>query len=221
MLTALIGCTCTNSKSLVGQDEETNAHYLQRCQAKLGTLSPNGPESAYLFIAESILDPTQPFYNAGLSQSITKVTVLSGPALVQVYVANADGAPSGGDVAIVNSVLQAWADPSGTTLLVAGATNVVIPVTATVYVPAAKGYSSGQVQTDISDDIATYFESVPIGGLTDASAGVLPLSAIIGVIWGAVPGLTAVTMGSPSADTPIGPTQVALLGTVTISVVFT
>jgi len=224
MLTPIVGVSIqvgANTASLVGQDAETNAHYLQRCQAKLGTLSPNGPASAYLFIAESILDPTQPFYNAALSQSITKVTTVDSPALVLVYVANADGAPSGADVAIVDAAIQAWCVPSGTTAIVAGATNVVIPVTATVYVPAAKGYTSSQVQTDISDALAAYFETVPIGGLTDASSGVLPQSALIGVIWGAVPGITAVTMGSPTGDTSLGLTQVAILGTVTINVVFT
>jgi hypothetical protein len=221
MVTALIGCTCTNSASLVGQDAETNAHYLARCQAKLGFLGNKGPSKVYEFVAESILDSTQPFYNASLSQPITRVTTVVGPSLVYVYIANASGAPSGGDVTIVDAAIQAWAVPSGTTAIVAAASPVVVPVTYVVYVPAATGQQSANVLTAISDALALYFETVPIGGLTDQSIGVLPMSAIIGVIWGAVPGITSVTVSAPAADVPLSATQVAILGTVTGSVVFT
>lgn len=40
--------------NLVGTPIETNAHYLARCEAKLGTLSPNGAASAYTYVAESL-----------------------------------------------------------------------------------------------------------------------------------------------------------------------
>lgn len=222
MLTPLIGCTCTNSASVIGLDEESNALYYQRCQAKLGTLSPNGPSQAYEFIAKSITDPDQPWYDASITAAITRVTVLKAPALVQVYVADAGGAPSVGDVAIANTAIQAWAVPSGTTAIVTGATNHVIPVTSTVYVPAATGLSSGTVQTAVSDALTAYFETIPIGGLTDVASGVVPYSAILAVIWNALPGkITAVTLTAPAADVTLAAVEVALLGSVTTNVVFT
>jgi hypothetical protein len=55
MLTPFPGVTTiAQTSSLVGTPIETNAHYLARCEAKLGTLSPNGAPSAYTFVAESL-----------------------------------------------------------------------------------------------------------------------------------------------------------------------
>jgi hypothetical protein len=148
--------------------------------------------------------------------------VLKAPALVKVYIANATGAPISGDVTIVNTAIQAWGVPSGTTALVAGASNHTIPVTSTVYVPAATGLASSTVQTAVSDALAAYFETIPIGGLTDVSTGIVPYSALLGVIWNAVPGkITAVTLTAPAADVALAATEVALLGTVVTNVVFT
>lgn len=225
MLTALVGCTCTNTATLTGQDAETNAHYLQRCQAKLGSLSPDGPAQAYLFVAESILDSTQPFYNASLSAAITRVTTLKAPSLVYVYIANASGTEPTGDLAIVDAAIQAWVVPSGTTAIVAWATPYSVPITYTAYIPASAGVSAATLETAVSDALALYFETIPIGGLTDASSGILPVSGIIGTIWGAIAKLTpvigGVTVSVPSADISLGPTSVATLGTITASVVMT
>lgn len=225
MLTALVGCTCTNTATLTGQDAENNAHYLQRCQAKLGSLSPNGPAQAYLFVAESILDTTQPFYNAALTAAITRVTTLKAPALVDVYIANAGGTTPAGDLTIVNAAIQAWVVPSGTTAIVAWATPTSVPITYTAYIPASAGVSAATLETAVSNALGLYFETIPIGGLTDASSGILPLSGIIGTIWGAIAKLTpvigGVTVSVPSGDTALGPTSVATLGTITASVVMT
>ena len=55
MLTPFAGVTVgAQITALVGSQIETNAHYLVRCQAKLGSLSPNGAPDAYRYVAESL-----------------------------------------------------------------------------------------------------------------------------------------------------------------------
>lgn len=91
----LPNCTCTNSVALVGTDAESNAAYEVRCEAKLGALSPNGSAQAYYFVATSITDPTQRFFNDGVLTAITRCTVVTAPGQVNVYIANAAGPVSG------------------------------------------------------------------------------------------------------------------------------
>jgi hypothetical protein len=55
MLTPFPGVTPTaQTVGLVGTAIEQNAHYLVRCEAKLGALSPNGPAQAYFYVATSL-----------------------------------------------------------------------------------------------------------------------------------------------------------------------
>lgn len=218
---SLANCTCTNSGSVIGSDAESNAAYYQRCLVKLGALSPNGPAEAYDFVSKSILDSTQRFYNAALTQPITKTVQITSPAVVQNYVANAAGAPSGPDVAIVDAAIQRWAVPLGTTATNSAAANHTIGIGYTVYVPTSLGYTAPQVETAISDALAVYFETIPIGGLTDAAPHIVPWSALLSIIRTAIPGITSVTLASPSADVTILDTEVAVLGTISPTVVFT
>lgn len=221
LVTPIVGVTCTNSASAVGSDAETNTALLVRDQAKLGALSPNGPAQAYYFVATSILDSNQPFYNAALTQPITRAKPVSSPARVAVYIANAAGAPSGPDVTIVDAAIQQWAVPLGTTATVAAAGEVTIPVTATVYVPSTAGVDATQLQADIGAALATYFEGIPIGGVTGSVANIVPRSQIISVIDETNAAIADVVVPSPATDTSIGATQVPVLGAVTITVVVT
>lgn len=218
---SLANCTCTNSGSVIGSDAESNAAYYARCLVKLGALSPNGPSQAYDFVAKSILDPTQRFYNPALTQPITRTVQLASPALVQNYIANSAGAPSGPDVTIVNAAVQRWAVPLGTTATVSAAVNHTVNFNYTVYVPTSLGYTAPQVETAISDALATYFETLPIGGLTDATPNVIPWSALLSIIRTALPGISSATLASPSVDVPLLSTEVGVVGSITPAVVFT
>lgn len=103
--------------SLVGANAETNAHYLARCQAKLGSISPNGNSQAYVYVAESIpvLNTTLSdgtLFSApvaahpyGVKQPISRVTtaLVIGSGVLNVYLANAQGGLSGcAQMAITN-----------------------------------------------------------------------------------------------------------------------
>lgn len=226
--TPLVGCACSNSVVLTGNDEETNAALLLRDQAKLGSLSPDGSALAYDFVALSILDPAQPFYNASLSQRITRVKPYSSLGVVNVYIANDAGAPSVGDVAIVNAAIQAWCVPLGVTATVAAATNHSVAVTYTAYVPSAASVTSGEIEAAASAALVAYFKDIPIGGTTDATPNVVPYRAVQGTIFAAIAALVpayasriSVTLAAPAADVSIATTEVPTLGTVTPTVVLT
>jgi hypothetical protein len=228
MLDPLAGVSCSNSIAAVGTDAESNDALLARCIAKLGSLSPNGSALAYYFVATSILDSTQPFYDASLSSAITRVRTIVSPGTVRVYIANASGAPPGGDVTIVDDTIQAWCVPLAVTAIVAAATPLVQPVTYTAYVPAAAGVTSGQVQAAVSAALTRLFAALPIGGITGAAPNTIPVETIRGTIFDAltelVPSYSAqvsATMSVPSADVSVPVTSVPVLGTLTSTVVLT
>lgn len=221
LATPVIGVSCTNSLSVIGTDAESNSAYLVRCQAKLGALSPNGPSQAYYFVATSMLDPTQQWYNASVSAPVTRVTSVSAPAQVTSYLANASGGLGTTDSALVASAIQAFVVPLGTTATTLGATNVVIPVTYTAYIPGSASVTSAALTSQIATALGNYFATLPIGGLNDATLGVVPWSAILAVIKTANPAITSVTLTFPTGDTALTKTQVAVLGTIAATIVAT
>jgi hypothetical protein len=352
MLTPFPGVTTTAQVvGLVGTAIETNLHYLARCEAKLGALSPNGSKSAYQFVASSlpvfgtsIQPPTDisdyaaspvaaiataatallaalgfvggaaQLYSAptaanpwGVVAPVTRVSAVlnTGSGVVQVYAANAAGGLTGcaqlaisnvtwssgtttvttasnhglspgewvilsgvqgasgannaiagtvawqlvtasgnsftfaqaatpgtytsggivegGDLGMVDAAIQAQIVPVGQTALVAAASNLAIPVTATVYIQTAAGINSTQATTAISNALTLYFDSIPIGGLNaDGNPGVVPSSEILVQIANANSGTVSVqlTLPSLSVDTALTSSQVPTLGTLSISVVF-
>lgn len=110
LLTPLAGVTVQPlTASLVGSNAETNAALLARCQNKLGSLSPNGASQAYVYIVDSLpvfgsVLPTGLLFTApsssnpyGVVSTITRATtsLVIGSGIINVYVANAAGAPFG------------------------------------------------------------------------------------------------------------------------------
>ena len=220
LVTPLVGVSCTNAAAFVGDPAESNAGLLARDLAKLGTLSPNGPSQAYYAVATGILDPTQPWYDPALSAPITRCVSIPAPGLVQTYIANAAGTTNGGDLAIVNTEIQIWAVPLGTTATVAWANPVAVNIAATVYVPASAGLSPTQVTAACTNALAAYIETLPIGGVTGATANIVPYSELLATIARAVP-TTSVTLSAPASDVSLAVTDVATLGSVSITTVTT
>lgn len=209
---------------MVGNDEESNQALLLRCQAKLGALSPNGPSQAYYFVATTTVTPSGNFINR------VSVTSNTSTGVVTVYLANAAGVPSGPDIAAIDAAIQAQVVPDGVTAIVAAATQVLIVVTANVWVPTATGLAAPQIQTACGNALTTYFSNLPIGGVLDNNSGifVVPLNEIEATIYNAIvklaPGFSSrITVISvlPSGDVVLTPNEVAVLSTVTINVNFT
>ena len=218
-VTPLVGVTSTNALAAVGTDAEGNAALLARDLAKLGTLSPNGPSKAYYAVATGMLDPLQPWYDPTLSSAITRVVTFAGAAAVGCVIANASGAVGLGDLALVNTQIQKWCVPLGTVAVVASANNLVIPITATMYVPTSAGLTAPAVIASATSALTKYLAAINIGGVTGATNNIIPYSEILATIARSVT-TTAVTLVAPAADVSLAVTDVGVLGLVTIGVVF-
>jgi len=218
-VTPLVGVTSTNALAAVGTDAEGNVALLARDLAKLGTLSPNGPSKAYYAVATGMLDPLQPWYDPTLSSAITRVVTFAGAAAVGCVIANASGAVGLGDLALVNAQIQEWCVPLGTVAVVATADDLIIPITATMYVPTSAGLTAPAVIASATSALTSYLAAINIGGVTGATNNIIPYSEILATIARSVT-TTAVTLVAPAADVPLAVTDVGVLGLVTIGVVF-
>lgn len=122
LVTPLVGVTVTAlGAAASATPQETNAHLLTRCQNKLGSLSPNGPSQAYTYVVTSLPTPGSLLPDGstwtgpdalnpyGVLTAIDRAqTVLNtGAGIVEVYVANASGAPEGCVQLAISSVTNA------------------------------------------------------------------------------------------------------------------
>lgn len=227
MVSTLVGVTVTNPLAVLGADEETTTALVARARNKLGSLSPNGPRSAYDYVATTPLNKFPAVAGVTLtptSAPITrsKTTGSTSTGVVSVYIANASGAPSSGDIALVQTAINTWAEPWCVTATVAAATNVVIPITYQIWLKSSM--TSASVQTLVANALGTYFSSIPVGGFTGDGAaapnGAVYLDEIQSIIHDAVPNVQRVLLTAPSADVTVTPSQVPVLGTITPTVYF-
>jgi len=241
LLTPKSGVTINpQTVALVGTPQESNAALLARDKAKLGTLSslsqlaaitgtttpvpaaPGGSYLAYGFVAKTIPTASSPssVWPYAVTAAITRETdYAAGSGIVTVYIANASGAPSGGDVAAVSAAILALCVPQGVTATVLAATNLAVPITYVVYVRASANLAPNTITANIANALATYFSNLPIGGLVINGAGIVPLDGLIATIFGANSGTVDLVVQSPIRDTPVLPSQVPVLGALTATVV--
>jgi hypothetical protein len=208
--------------TLTGTNIETNAALLQRCIAKLGSLSPNGASQAYDFVATSIptsatqAQATFPFnvLPYTVTAPITRVATLLNVATgnVGVYIANASGSPPGGDVTTVAAAIQALATPLSVTSTVAAVGTVALNLLYNVYVSQSSGLSAAAVKANIDTAVALFCSTVPIGGLTGSVPNIIPYDDLIDVIFNANRGTVDLQLLNPGANLPIAPTSVPVLG---------
>lgn len=159
LVTALPGVTVTNTTAAVGVDEELEAALEARCIAKLGSLSPNGPDGAYAYVA------TTPELNGGAEVNRVRVVdAVTDDGLCTVYLAGPSGAVAGGDVALVEAALEAYAVPVGFRVNVASASGVTVNLSPTVYVYDSIGRPAGDVADELEELLAEVIAARPIGG---------------------------------------------------------
>jgi hypothetical protein len=224
MLTPLSGVTPQPQvTSLIGNNIETNAALLLRCQAKLGSLSPNGAAQAYLFVATSIptvatqASATFPFnvlpytVSSPITRVATLLNILNGS--VGVYVADSAGAPPGGDVTTVFNAIQALCTPLSVTSTVSAVGTLALNLYFNVYVPKSSGLSATAVLNNIDAAIAAFCSTVPIGGYTGQTANEIPYDLLIDVIMNANKGTVDLQLLTPSGNLPIAATSVPVPGT--------
>jgi hypothetical protein len=246
LLTPLIGVTIqaqgttsggTPTGSLVGSAPETNQQLLTRGQNKLATLAPiqstdqPGPavgdaSGIFGYVATSIppgpvSNPAPPYTVSSPITRVSRAPVL-GNGFATVYIANADGAPPLQDVAVVQAAINALVVIDGTNITVQAANQVVVNVTAIVYIRASAGLSPTTVVANITSALATYFDQVPIGGYTTTSGNIVPLADIEDAVFDANgPGATVdLTLLQPNANVALGASGVPVSGTPTITVAY-
>lgn len=217
VVSSLVGVEVTNLAAVLGVDEELDEALRIRCRAKLGSLSPNGPKEAYEFVA------TTPYFDDGTPCAPTDVAItrtlvwtdaLTG--FVSVFLATAAGAPSGGDVTIVDNAIDRYATPWCTTATAYASTEVLVPVTYQVWI-AGSNLTVAQIKSAIASALAVYFASVPISGykIPPDELGKLYVEALRTVIAKATPGIIKVAITLPAADLELEVGEVCRLSTVT------
>lgn len=235
MLTPLPGVSpLAQVSSLVGANAESNSALLTRGQAKLGTLSaiqqiptttpppaaPGGAAIAYGFVATSIPQAASAsaVYPYTVTAPITRTSQIPIGTTPVLYIANALGAPSSGDVAAVNAAIQALVVPQGIFAQVLAASNLPVNITYTVWVRAAGALPTPTILTNVADALANYFSLLPIGGVTGAMTNIIPLAELTDVVMTAANGVDCLFY-SPTASVPVGGSQVPVLGAITGTVV--
>ena len=227
MVTTLTGVTCSNAAALVGMDAETDAALRVQCEAKLGSLSPNGPRDAYTYLAKSAkkADGVTPI-------GVTRVlTVADGVGGVDVYVATASGSVTGtvGDLATdlgrVDEAIQTQCAPLGITARVQSASPLAIDITYELWLLDTSGLTDPLVEAAVLAALLTYVTTQPIGGVViSPAAGKVYVSALETVIGAAVRAATTtdvyvvkVAVTLPAADVAVAVTQCPMLGAVLVS----
>ncbi len=213
LVTSLAGVTVTNELSVVGVDAETDATLRERCRDALGALSPNGPKSAYEYVA------TTPSLNGGITITRVKVLPPPGDGTVTVVIAGPDGAVSGGSVTAVQAGIDANVVPEIGTAIVVSATNVALTYSVTLYVKSGSGKSVSDWQTLAKNSLVDWVKTLPIGGIDLGSGGKVLYRAAIGVLEGMDPYVIQAVLAS-EVDQALTSTQVATLqaSDVTVSV---
>jgi hypothetical protein len=217
MVTTLLSVTCSNTTAAIGIDAESIADLKVRAIESLGAVSPNGPADAYSYFAKKSVRPD------GTLIGITRVRCIpDGLAGVDVYLATAAGPTPGSDVTLVNEDFQLHVVPIPVTCRTHSATAKTYAPTYTVWIPSQRGLSAPQVQTAIAAALATYLESVPIGGYKiGVTSGIWSseISAVIGTAVQAangVAGIVRVSLSTP--DMSLAENEVAILGSITATV---
>jgi hypothetical protein len=214
LVTTLLGVTVTNLSPVIGQDAEGDPAVRQRCRDALGMLSPNGPRTAYEFLAKSAKRAD------GTSVGITRVKVPlpPGDGTLQVIVATASGGVSGAagdlntDLGVVDSQIQRWATPIGATPTVSSGVGKNVSAVMDVWVDAAANLEAADVRALIAPKLSAYFPTIPIGGfvLPPAVSGKVSFRALEGQAEAAHPAIIEAKLAS-EADTDLLANEVALL----------
>jgi uncharacterized phage protein gp47/JayE len=212
VVTGLLGVTCSNPAAAVGIDEQSPQTTVAQCRAKLGSLSPNGPASAYSYVA------LNPALTGTANVTRARVYSDSDTGDVTIYVAGPSGAVAGGDVTAVQNAIEKWAAPLCITPTVVSASAVTVAVTYTIWLYQSVNADSTTIQNAIQTALEQAFAERPIGGdiIPPATTGALYASLIQDVIGDVYPGQTfRVAVSLPSGDVALGNGDVPELGVVT------
>jgi uncharacterized phage protein gp47/JayE len=218
--TPLLGVTVSNPIALVGQDEETDPNFIQRCYEKLGSLSPFGPPDAYSFAAKSARMPD------GTPIGITRVRLTKdGCGNVFVTFAKPSGAVPGDaedpetELGVVHKAMVELAAPLSVTPHSASAVPLEVPVTYTAWMYNTSGLTEQAIKAAVEQRLVEYMPTQPIGGNVITLPGKLFQNALRALIASTRPEIFQVILTSPAGDVTVASNQVPVLGTVTGTII--
>lgn len=213
MVTVVLGLSCRNDGPLAGVDQESDAALRERCREMLGALSPMGPWDAYGSAVRNAVRPD------GSSLGITRIRILKdGYGTVTTYVADADGAVSGPDLAIAHDAILRNAEPLSVNAVTASAVNLPIAVTYEVWLYNTSAQTEQQIQDTIRAALETFFATQPIGGnVIGTDPGKIFVYAIMSAIFEAMPEIFRVLVTEPAADVELLAYHVAVPGNIVAS----
>lgn len=225
LVTQYNGVTGTNPEALIAQDEESDAEYRARQNQKLDSLSPNGPQGAYEYVAK------QTTRADGTSVGVSRVKVSSDSTTgeVDVVCAKAASGLDSTELALVAAAIQSQAVPIGITATVRSATPVTLNVTNTVWIYSSSGMTTAQVQAAVLEALQDWIPTQPIGGnVIGSGPGKIFVDDIRArlIAWQNASGdrvpspyVFRATIATPAADVTLADDEIAVLGTVTTNVV--
>lgn len=217
LVTPLVGVTATNLagwRTVTGTNEETDAALRARNSSKWSTLS--------------IIEAVDDRYEYIARQTIANCRVLvdssnpDGPGTVRIYLALETGAASSGDAVSVNDAiaLQSFGGPDGALApyhSTIPASSQTINFIGTVFYSATLT-TAAACQTAVEAALRAYVNAAPIGGYSYGSGAnnIMDRDGLIDAVRN-VTGVKKVTLTTPSGDTNITPTSVAVVGSFTIT----
>ena len=170
----------------------------------------------------------------GVNSNITsnpawQVTVITGNTF-SIVLGTAPGAYTGGgtvdggDLGMADAAIQASTVPNGQLALCQAAQNASVNLVGTVYISGQAGLTAAQATANITSAVQSWLAGLPIGGVNAEYSGIVPFSEVLYQVMGANSGTRSAVLnpigalgdGSLALTAP----QVAVLGSVSISVVF-
>lgn len=211
LVTTLGDTTCTNPVAAIAVDEQDWEVTKIQCREKQDSWSANGPKGAYSVVARD--------RKKSSTAAVTRVRVYgdSDVGEVTVYLAGPSGAVSETDRALVETGILKWATPLCVTPIVLACTNVVVPITYSLWVYKKVNKTAAEIAEAVEKALEQMFASRDIGGdiIPPATTGKLYVSLIESTIRNVFPEAFRVVVALPAADVALTNGQVAALGTVT------
>lgn len=216
LVTTMLAVTFANTTAAVGLDLESDDSIRERCRAKLGALSPNGPADAYDYVART------PELGGSTEVTRTRIVKATGTGEVTGYLAGPSGGVSGSVVTQVQTAWDRWAVPDCVTATPEAASNVTVPVTYELWIYSTVSQSESAVQDAVAAALETMFAARPVGGdVIEPDPGALYHSLIEATIKAAFPGdVFRVDVTVPAGNTVLDIGEVAVLGSINPTVNF-
>jgi hypothetical protein len=209
------GLTGSNVAAVLATDDESDSDLRQACLDKLAALSLNGPRGAYAYAIRIAT-------NAGAPVNVNRKSISpsSSTGIVTIYLASPSGTVSSGDLAAVQTSIEAVARPDSVTTNVLSAAQVNYTATLTVWARATPGLDATSLTALVNAAIEAYVEGYDIGGIPKppSTQGYLYAQALEAAAEDAHAAIYAVD--SSAGDLALNAGQVAALAT-TINIRFT